>query len=112
MFTPKHIIIASVITVFTAFHPHISSAESFKGSEFLTWKYDTQHFYIENTVGVATTIAGRNLKKHADCIEDWYYSDQKNKDNIVLEVIQSNPEYHPRGVILSILEKKCGTFKY
>ena len=112
MFTPKHTLIASLIAVFTAFHPHISSAEIFKGSEFLTWKSDSQHFYIENTIGVASLIATRNDSEHAKCIEDWYYSSQDEKDAIILDVMKKNPDYHPRGVILSILEKKCGSFKY
>ena len=86
--------------------------DSFTGSEFLTWKHESQHFYIENTIGVASLIATRNAPSHAKCIEDWYYPEQDIKDNLVLDVMKQNPEYHPRGVVLSILEKKCGSFKY
>lgn len=112
MFTPKHTFIASVIAVFTAFHPHVSSAESFTGSDFVRLKRENQLGYIETAIGIAGLIAAENDKRQADCIDNWYYPDKSGKSDIIIEVMKENSEYHPRGIILAVLQKQCGSFKY
>ena len=94
------------------FYPHTAHAETFKSSEFLTWKRESQEFYINANVGMAGLIAAQNDKKHAECLEDWYWDDQEKSSKHILDVMRQYPEYHPRGVILAVLEKQCGKFDY
>ena len=112
MFTSKHALIASLITVFIAFHPHVSSAESFKGSEFLTWETESQYSYVETAIGIAGLIATLNDKEQAACIETWYYKNKTSSTEFVLDTMRNHPSYHPRGVVMSVLQKKCGSFAY
>lgn len=87
-------------------------AETFKSSEFLAWKQESQEFYIRTSVGMAGFIAAQNDKKHADCLESWYLEDEKKSNDFIFDVMGKYPEYHPRGVIVAVLEKQCGKFDY
>ena len=105
-------LIASICFAFAAFVPQISYAEIFKSSDFLTWKSDSQAFYIETSIGMASLLAAQNDKAHAKCLEDWYYEDEEAGNRLVLETMRKFPEYHPRGVILAVIQKRCGSFNY
>jgi hypothetical protein len=86
--------------------------EIFSGTQFLTWPKDQQRFYIHTSVGIANLIVGQTSKTQGKCIEDWYAGNENIAVDYVLEVVRKNPEYHPRGTILAIMEKKCGQFSY
>ncbi len=93
--------------------PQISYADDiFKGSEFLTWERANQDFYIKTSIGMANLVVAQNDENQAQCVDKWYYSDEKAKNSFILETMRKNPEYHPRGVILGVLQKQCGQFKY
>lgn len=84
----------------------------FKSSEFLKWKRTSQDFYIETSVGMASLIAGRNNAEQGECLDKWYFSDVTEKNKFVLKTMKRFPDYHPRGVILAVLEKQCGKLTY
>lgn len=88
------------------------AGESFKASKFLTWERESQNFYIGTSVGMALLIAAQNDKAQASCLENWYYSDQVTKNNFILKTMERVPDYHPRGVILAVLEKQCKPLVY
>ena len=88
------------------------AADIFKSSEFLKWKRSAQEYYIRTSIGMAGFIAHENDTAHAKCIEKWYLSDQKKSTDFILETMAKYPKYHPRGIIIAILAKKCGSFKY
>ncbi len=92
--------------------PQPSHADTFKSADFLEWERVTQEFYIRTSVGMAGLIAVQNDKKHQTCLEGWYVNDEKAATNHILSVMQQYPDFHPRGVILAVLEKQCGTFTY
>ena len=61
---------------------------------------------------MAGLIAGRNDDSQGKCLEDWYFSDETVSNNQVLDVMRQYPDYHPRGVILAVMEKRCGKLVY
>ena len=104
-------LIASICLAFTAFLPQISHAEIFKSSDFLEWKLDSQDFYIRTSVGMASLIAAQVDKTQATCIDDWYFGDENAANAFIRDVMGDNPSYHPRGIILGVIQKNCGSFK-
>lgn len=104
--------IISALIFFAAIQAESAQAETFKGADFLTWPRHSQQLYIRTSVGMAGLIAAENDKVHANCLEDWYFDDEERSTDFVLETMRRFPEYHPRGVIVAVLEKQCGTFNY
>ncbi|WP_417449552.1 hypothetical protein [Kordiimonas sp.] len=100
------------LIAFTAAVTQPAKADSFKSSEFLTWKRETQAFYFRANVGMASLIAGQNDKAQGQCIDDWYYADETASEDYILDVMRKYPDYHPRGLILAAIQKKCGPLKY
>ena len=92
--------------------PNLVYADSFKSSEFLTWNKDSQEFYFRTAIGMAGLIASQNDQHQARCILDWYFTKERTARDAILSAMQQYPDYHPRGVILAVLQKACGTFKY
>ena len=103
---------ATMLLFFMMIYPHASFAETFQSSEFLTWDQEAKEFYIRTSVGMAGLIAGQNDRTHADCIDDWYYDDQEESNAFILDMMAQHSEFHPRGVILAVLEAQCGEFDY
>ncbi|MCG8605447.1 hypothetical protein MJD09_10670 [bacterium] len=111
MLTVKGLRCAILLLIITCLYPQAAPAESFKSADFLTWKRDTQDFYIEASVGMASLIATQNDRTQAKCIDDWYYTDEAAANAFVLSVMRDHPTYHPRGIILGVVQKQCGSFK-
>lgn len=105
-------VISTIFLIFIAFYPHAVIAETFKSADFLTWKRKSQDIYIHTSVSMAGLIAVKNDKTHQKCLEDWYFGDEAEANNFVRETMVKFPEYHPHGIIMAILEKKCGSFDY
>ena len=85
---------------------------NFKAKEFLTWDKNTQEFYIHTAIGMAGFISLRNDESHGKCLENWYAQDQQTSIDFILQNMQKFPDFHPRGVIIAVLEKQCGSFLY
>lgn len=92
-------------------YPQISVAETFKGSEFLTWKPDNRRFYIETSVNMAGVIAAQGNKMHSKCIDTWRAQQGKGGYREVLSAMRKFPTYHPQGIIFALLRKACGAFR-
>ena len=58
---------------------------------------------------MASLIAAQRDKEKAKCIDEWYYADEAIANSFVRSVMRDNPTYHPRGIILGIVQKKCGS---
>ncbi|WP_321337363.1 hypothetical protein [uncultured Cohaesibacter sp.] len=87
-------------------------AAQFTSADFLKWKAAGRDLYIDTTVGTALMIADQNDKSHAKCLEDWYFSNKEAANKEIYGAMEANVKYHPRVVIVGMLQKKCGTFKY
>lgn len=94
------------------FYPQAHAQETFKSAEFLTWKRSSQEFYIDTTIGMASLIVNQNDKAKGKCLSDWYFADPKAANDYVLSMMRQYPEYHPRGTIAAIIEKRCGSLTF
>lgn len=97
-----------VFSVFVLSEPAFSQDDFLKSSEFLTWKETTQDFYIRASIGMAGFITSRNKKSQADCLENWYFQNIKNGNGKITKAMKQFPDYHPRAVLLAVVEKQCG----
>lgn len=103
-------IMATILTVST---PTKAEDKVFTSAEFLTWKKNSQGFYIEASIGMAASITSQmddTRKKQASCIDNWYYPKQSEKNDFIRSIMSKNSEFHPRAIIIGILEKQCGEF--
>jgi len=86
----------------------------FTGEEFLTWNRANQDSFIEVSVTMAGIVSGRARKDISRCIDEWYSLEdetRRKRNTHILGIVESNPEFHPQGVILAVLEKRCGSIK-
>lgn len=104
--------IATAALLCSGFYPQISYGETFKSAEFLEWPRDSQGFYLRTSIGMAGLIAGQNNDAQGKCISAWYFEREEDAHDELLAVMEKNPEYHPRGVILAVIEKRCGAMTY
>ena len=112
MFAGNRATLSTILLIFLVFYPHAVDAETFKSREFLTWKRESQDFYIDANIGMAGLLAAQNDETHANCLEDWYLSNKARSIETILVLMQQYPDYHPRGIIVGVLEKECGSFDY
>ena len=112
MFAGNRATLSTILLIFLMFYPHVADAETFKSREFLTWSEPSQDLYIHTSVSMAGLLAAKNDEKHGDCIENWYFDDETAANDFIRETMNRFPDYHPRGVIVAVLEKRCGTFDY
>lgn len=103
---------AIALAVMTSAYPQSSFAEIFKSAEFLKWPAKSQSFYFRTSIGMAGLVARRNNKVQGDCIDNWYFYAEKKAHAHIIDVMRKHPSYHPRGVILAVLEKQCGKLIY
>lgn len=103
-------IVASVAISFAVCMPVY--ATTFTSAEFLKWETKTRDFYVRTTVGTASLIARQNDKRHAKCLEDWYFGNERKSADEIYNAMKHNNEVHPRAIVLAMLQKKCGTFTY
>ncbi len=87
----------------------VQANDVFQSVQFLEWKTLNQDAYIETSVGMASLIASQSDKTQAKCIDDWYYDAEARANDAVRNVMRANPQFHPRGVILAVVQKRCGT---
>lgn len=104
--------IASVIAALLLICPQAYADDIFKSSEFLKWSEGNRSLYIRTSVGMAGLISGYNDEEHAKCLESWYFSDEKKANEEIYDTMRKFSEYHPRGIIVAVLKKQCGTFDY
>ncbi len=109
---PKRRISASIFALFLTITTPSYAQDTFKSSKFLTWPEDSRSFYIRTSVGMAGLISRYNDEAHGICLEKWYVSNEKESEEVIYETMRKFPDYHPRGVIVAVLEKQCGPFTY
>lgn len=93
-------------------YPQFARAESFTSAQFLEWPVESQRFYFQTSIGMAGLIARQNKVNQGSCIDDWYFRNEVSAQNQILDVMRDHPKYHPHGVILAVLEKRCGALIY
>jgi len=86
--------------------------EGFKSSKFLTYAADAQKSYIGTAAVAATTIASLNSEPQAKCLGGWVTQYGDGGYQPVIDAMRKYPDDHPMGLILAVLQKACGPFKY
>ena len=109
MFTINRVVLLSIILIVIVSSPQISVGKVFKSMEFLKWDRESQDYYIRTSVGMASLVSAQSDKTHAKCLDNWY-SAEKPANDLVLTAMARFPEFHPRGVILAVMQKQCGSF--
>lgn len=92
--------------------PQISRAETFASEEFLNWDRESQGFYFRTSIDMAGLIASQNKKSQAECIDRWFFENQKSAHDEIVNTMRQYPSFHPRGVILALIERKCEAMTY
>lgn len=90
----------------------VRAAETFTASDVLGWKKSNQDWYFETSVGMAAVVAAENPGTQAECVDDWYFASVDAANDEIRDVMRRFPTYHPAGVILAVIEKKCGSFNF
>jgi hypothetical protein len=103
---------ASIFAIFCTICTPLYAQDVFKSSEFLKWTEGNRSFYIRTSVGMAGSISGYNNEKHAKCLENWYFSGEAKANEDIYVVMRKFPNYHPRGIIIAVLKRQCGSFDY
>ena len=106
--TIRRVLLAILFAALTLDAAGANAGEAFRSDAFLAWKSPNQDAYIETSVGMASLIAAQRDGAQADCIDDWYYGDEAAANAAIRDVMAANPAFHPRGVILAVLQKRCG----
>ena len=79
---------------------------------FLAQSEKSRTSYLRVSIMMAHMIAVENSQQQAACIGDWYSKDQAARDQYIFGVMKEYPDAHPMGILVAILEKQCGSFKY
>lgn len=86
--------------------------DGFKSSKFLTYPEDSQKSYIGSSAMMAGLIATQNQPGQAKCVDEWATKDFEANYRKVVGTMKTFPDHHPTAVILAVLQKACGSFKY
>lgn len=86
--------------------------DDFKSSKFLTYPADAQANYISTSAVAAASIAALNSQSQGKCLGDWVSKHRAGGYQPVMDAMRKYPDDHPTGLILAVLQKECGAFKY
>jgi len=111
MLSRKALTVASLSTLVCS-TPGAVAQEAFDGAKFLEYSRTTRDNYISTAAGMAGVIATQNRPDQAKCIDRWVAENSANGFEPALDVMRKQPKFHPLGVLLAVLQKSCGSFKY
>ena len=90
----------------------VQAQNGFKSSDFLKYASSERENYITIAAGMAGVIATQNNAQQAKCVNGWIAQNRSTGYADVIQTMQKYPSYHPHGVIIAVLQKACGSFKY
>ncbi len=89
--------------------------EKFTAADVVAWDQTNQDWYFEVAASMGAALASQNSTERARCINDWYFKDEDSRqeaNSYIREVMARFPGYHPTLVMISILEKECGSLVF
>jgi hypothetical protein len=104
--------IAILSTIVCVAAADAGAQETFKSATFLEWEGESQKSYIGTSVTMAGVIAAQNMPSQAKCIDNWAAQQHAAGYGSVIEAMKRFPDHHPATVILAVMDKACGSFKY
>jgi len=112
MFAVIRVFLAIFIVFFLGFCMPSYAEDRFTSKDFLEWEAISKKSYIQTSFMMASMIAAENNREQSKCISNWYGSDQRGVEDYTFGLMQKHSTYHPMGVIVAAIEKRCGSFKY
>jgi len=106
------LVIASACTIVCSLSTASAADDKFRSAEFLKWSDAERKSYIATSVLMAVVIAGDNNPEQNKCIKRWLADNDGAGFPTVKAAMARFPEHHPTGVVVAVLEKACGSFKY
>lgn len=88
---------------------------AFTAADVLGWDQKSQDWYYEVATSMGAALASQNSSERARCINDWYFKDASARTQAnayIKSIMERFPNYHPTLVMISILEKKCGSLTF
>lgn len=110
MLSRKAIAIASLSTIVCS--GAAVADDGFKSSKFLTYPAESQSSYIDTAAVATTVVVSLNSAAQAKCLGAWVAKHRVGNFAPVIEVMRKYPDDHPMGLIVAVLQKDCGEFKY
>ena len=95
-------------------YPQEAAAEGFTGKEFLTWDRGNQNSFIETSITMIGIVASQGWDGATKCLNDWYFTNhtiRSREHDEIIALIRDYPDFHPQGVILGFIERKCGKLR-
>lgn len=92
-----------------------AEGESFTAADVVAWDQTNQDWYFEVATSMGAALASQNSSEQARCINDWYFKDEASRsgaNGYIRDVMGRFPSYHPTLVMISILEKQCGSLTF
>ena len=86
--------------------------DGFKSSKFLTYPAESQSSYIDTAAVAATVVVSLNSASQAKCLGSWVAKHRAGNFAPVIDAMRKYPDDHPMGLIIAVLQKDCGAFKY
>ncbi len=88
-----------------------ASSQAFKSKDFLEMPEMQQKGYIDGAVSTLYQMAAQESIQTGQCVHDWYYGDKTSERNwLILDTMQKNPDYRPSVIIAALAESVCGRF--
>ena len=112
MLSRKVLARASLSTIVCVLAASASAQDTFKSSKLMEYSAEARTGYITSSVIMASLIAAENSERHAACIRGWVDREIKAGYTPILDAMRRFPDHHPSGVILAVLNRACGPFKY
>jgi hypothetical protein len=112
MLSRKALAVASLSTIVCSLVTGAFAGDGFTTSEFLSQPAKNQSGYIVSSAMMAGLIAAQNTPDQAKCIDKFVAAQEPLGYPRILEAMKQYGQYHPTAVILSVLQKECGSLKY
>ena len=112
MLSRKLLASASLSTIVCSLAVTALAQDGFKSSKFLTYPSESQKSYIDTAAVAATVVVSLNSASQAKCLGDWVAKHRQGNFGPVLDAMRKFPDDHPMGLIIAVLQKECGAFKY
>lgn len=112
MFKLKYQFIGILIGMTIVQYSTASAVRSFKSSKFLEYPAEGQKSYITSSILAAGLIAAQNNKTQARCIDNWGAKYRDDGYQPIINAMRRYPDDHPTSLILAVLQRDCGSFKY
>jgi hypothetical protein len=106
----RGIVGAIALAVLTIGFPQKLVAET-TSADFLKWETSRQASFVNVSLFMLFTASTRVNQSFADCLGEWYFTKDANKDARnaeLLKAFESFPDHHPTAILVGYAEPICG----